>query len=74
LGFSYLLQTQGIDIGAMMKNASMMVSNVMRAKVTPVSYLIGFIPGFGATFLGTSISSIGIYRRQTSQLMKELEV
>jgi hypothetical protein len=26
-----------------------------------------------ATFLGTAISGIGVYRRQTSQLFKELE-
>jgi len=50
-----------------------MVSNVWRAQVTPASYVIGFIPGLLATFLGTSISGIGIYRRQTSTLMKELE-
>jgi putative ABC transport system permease protein len=45
----------------------------MRAKVSPVSYGIGFIPGLAATFLGSSISGLGVYRRQTSQLMKELE-
>jgi putative ABC transport system permease protein len=47
---------------------------VVRAKVTPVSYVIGFVPGLIATFLGTSISGLGIYKRQTSQLIKELEV
>jgi putative ABC transport system permease protein len=31
------------------------------------------MPGLGATFIGTSISGIGIYRRKTSTLMKELE-
>jgi putative ABC transport system permease protein len=73
LAASYYLQTHGLDIGFMMKNASLFVSNVMRAKVSPVSYGIGFIPGLAATFLGASISGLGIYRRQTSQLMKELE-
>ncbi len=73
LAASYYLQAHGLDIGFMMKNASLFVSNVMRAKVSPVSYGIGFIPGLAATFLGASISGLGIYRRQTSQLMKELE-
>jgi putative ABC transport system permease protein len=73
LAESYYLQAHGLDIGFMMKNASLFVSNVMRAKVSPVSYGIGFIPGLAATFLGASISGLGIYRRQTSQLMKELE-
>lgn len=73
LAVSYYLQAKGLDIGFMMKNASLLISNVMRAKVSPVSYGIGFIPGMAATFLGASISGLGIFRRQTSQLMKELE-
>ncbi len=73
LAESFYLQAHGLDIGFMMKSASLFVSNVMRAKVSPVSYGIGFIPGMAATFLGASISGLGIYRRQTSQLMKELE-
>jgi len=73
LAESYYLQAHGLDIGFMMKNASLFVSNVMRAKVSPMSYAIGFIPGIAATFLGASISGLGIFRRQTSQLMKELE-
>ncbi len=74
LAASYYLQIKGIDISYAMKNASMMISNVIRAKVTPTSYYIGFLPGLLATFLGTAISGIGIYKRQTSQLFKELEV
>lgn len=71
---SYYLQIKGIDISSMMQNASMLISNVMRARVTSISYIIGFIPGLLATLLGTAISGIGIYKRQTSQLFKELEV
>ena len=73
LAISYYLQVRGINISFLAKDASMMVSNVWRAQVTTPSYVIGFIPGLLATFLGTSISGIGIYRRQTSTLMKELE-
>ncbi len=73
LAESYYLQAHGLNIGFMMKNASLFISNVMRARVSPVSYGVGFIPGLAATFLGSSISGLGIYRRQTSQLMKELE-
>jgi putative ABC transport system permease protein len=73
LAMSYYLQAHGLNIGFMMKNASLFVSNVMRAKVSPVSYVVGFIPGLAATFLGSSISGLGIYRRRTSQLLKELE-
>jgi putative ABC transport system permease protein len=74
LAFSYYLQVKGINVGSMMQNASMMINDVIRAKVTPFSFVVGFIPGLIATFLGTAISGIGIYKRQTSQLIKELEV
>jgi putative ABC transport system permease protein len=71
---AYYLQNHGIDFGSMMKGSTMLLSNVMRAQVTITSYYIGFFPGLIATTLGTMISGIGIYRRQTSQLFKELEV
>jgi putative ABC transport system permease protein len=74
VAISYYLQIKGVDITSIMKNTTMMISNVIRAQVTPVSFFIGFIPGLLATFLGSAISGIGIYRRQTSQLFKELEV
>ncbi len=74
LAFSYYLQIKGINLGNMMQSASTVINDVVRARVTPLSYIIGFVPGLIATFLGTSISGIGIYKRQTSQLMKELEV
>ena len=74
LAVSYYLQSNGIDFSSMMRNASMLMSNVMRAQVTPTSYVIGFVPGILATLLGTAVAGIGIYKRQTSQLFKELEV
>lgn len=73
LTISYYLQVEGLDIGSMIKNASMMISGVLRAKVTMASVFIGFIPGVSATVLGTAVSGLGIFRRQTSQLFKELE-
>ncbi len=74
LAASYYLQFHGVNLGGLMKNSTLLVSEVMRARVTPASYFIAFLPGFFAPLLGTSISGIGIYKRQTSQLFKELEV
>ena len=74
LGISYYLQYTGIDFGAMMQKSTMLISNVMRARVTGWSYVIGFVPGLVASVVGTMFAGIGIYRRQTSQLFKELEV
>ncbi len=71
---SYYLQRQGIDISAFLKDSTLLLPDVMRARVVPAAYFVGFFPGVCATFLGAAISGIGVYRRQTSQLFKELEV
>jgi putative ABC transport system permease protein len=73
LVFCYYLQNKGINIGSMMQNASIVMSDTVRARVTPLSYVIGFVPGLAATFLGRAVSGIGIYKRQTAQLAKEFE-
>ena len=73
VGISYLMQVHGIDFGDITRNSSMMISNVYRARVTPGSFLVGLAPGILSTLLGTAIAGIGIYKRQTSQLFKELE-
>jgi len=73
LGVSYYLQEKGFNLGSMLRNASIIVTDVLRARVTPVSFVIGFVPGLAATFLGKAVSGIGIYRRQTSTLAKEFE-
>lgn len=74
LAMAYYLQVEGLDFGSIMKNSTMMMSDVIRAKITSFTFVIGFLPGLIATFLGTAISGIGIYKRQTAQLFKELEV
>jgi len=74
LGISYLLQTYGINAGSFFKNATMMLPNTFRARITPEAYYLGLFPGLVSTVLGTGLSGIGIYRRKTAQLFKELEV
>jgi putative ABC transport system permease protein len=73
LGFSYWLQEVGINIGDMMKNSKMMMPSVFRANITTPAYYLGFIPGLFSVVLGTMLSGIGIYRRKTASLFKELE-
>lgn len=72
LGFSYWL-SKGIDISAFTQTSSMMMPSVYRAVITSNAYYIGFIPGLIATVIGTMLAGIGIYRRQTASLFKELE-
>jgi len=70
---SYYFQEKGLDISGIVKGATMLWPNVYRARVTPAAFYLGFIPGLLATLMGTAVSGIGIFRRQTSQLFKELE-
>jgi putative ABC transport system permease protein len=73
LFFAYYLQNHGLDVSAWMQKSTMLMSSVMRGRVTSVTYYIGFIPGLFSIVLGTMLSGIGIFRRQTAQLFKELE-
>jgi len=74
LMISYWLQNVGFDFGSIMQKYTIIMSTVFRARVTTVSYFIGFLPGVFASVIGTMFAGIGIYRRQTSQLFRELEV
>jgi len=73
LGLAYWMQVKGLDISGVMKNVNMMIPAVFRAKITRETYYIGFFPGLLATVLGTALAGVGIYRRQTASLFKELE-
>ena len=74
LAVSYWMQITGLDFSSMMQKSTITISSVMHARVTTTSYYIGFLPGLCASVLGTLFAGIGIYKRQTSQLFKELEV
>jgi putative ABC transport system permease protein len=71
---AYYLQEVGIDVSAMMRDSSMLMSPVLRAKITTGTYFIGFIPGLLATLLGRAMAGIGILQRETSQLFRQLEI
>lgn len=68
-----VLLSKGLDFSSLMQGSDMMMSGVFRAEITPASYYIGFIPGLFATILGAALGGIGIYRRQTATLFKELQ-
>lgn len=74
LGLTYYMQVVGLDISQYLDNAGVMMPSVMRAKVTPALFFIGFIPGLLAMVLGNMLAGIGIYKRETATLFKELEV
>lgn len=71
--FSFLMQKYGIDTSGIMKNSNMMMPTVFRSQINATTYFIGFIPGVLSTVIGASLAGIGIYKRQTANLFKELE-
>ena len=71
---SYFMQNVGLNIGGMMKNSTLMMPSVVRAVVKPAAFYIGFIPGLLSIVLGNALAGIGIFKRKTAQLFKELEV
>lgn len=73
LAISYYLQEHGVDFGRFLKDSTLMMSGVYRSRITPFSWVVGFIPGLFATVLGTMLAGVGILTRNTAQLFKELE-
>lgn len=71
--FAWYFQHYGLNLKGMMQNATIIMPAVFKARITPVTWFIGFIPGILSTLIGTMLSGIGIYKRQTAQLFKELE-
>ena len=69
-----LMQIYGIDISGMLKETTMMMPSVLKSKFTPQLLYIGFIPGVIAMVIGNMLAGIGIYKRETATLFKELEV
>jgi putative ABC transport system permease protein len=73
LGIAFYLQRYGISLGSIMKNSNMMMPEVFRARITGQTWIIGFFPGILSTLTGTILSGMGIFKRRTAQLFKELE-
>jgi putative ABC transport system permease protein len=74
IGISWYLQVHPLDMGSMLQNSSIMFPSLLGAQVTATSFFIGFLPGLVAPVIGTLVAGIGIFRRQTALLFKELEV
>lgn len=74
LGIVLALHVKGIDMGRFFKGSSLMFSSVVRTRITPATCYLGFIPGLFSTLLGTALSGIRIYKRNTALLFKEFEV
>ncbi len=70
---SWYMQEVGLNVGEMLKDSTMMLPTIMHAHISTTTYYIGFLPGILSTVLGAMLAGIGIYKRQTANLFKELE-
>ncbi len=68
------LQEYGLSFGSAVQGGGIMMPEVFRTRVGPEAFYIGFIPGLVSMVLGNALSGIGIYRRRTAVLFKELSV
>ena len=73
LALCQYLSVYGIDYSQMMENISMMIDPIIRAKITPRLYYIGFIPGIASMLIGTALAGRAVYKRKTAMLFKELD-
>lgn len=70
---SMYFSQHGVDVSAYNRNSSILAENVIYTQITPGAILASFIPGVLSTLFGAALAGAAIYRRQTSQLFKELE-
>ena len=70
---SWYFQVYGINFGDSLKDSTFLMPSVMRAHINFTTYYIGFVPGIFSTVIGSMLAGIGIYKRQTANLFKELE-
>ena len=56
-----------------LSSSNFAMPNVFYPQVTPELFYIGFFPGILATVFGTMLAGRAIYKREMSQLFKELE-
>jgi len=74
LAAGWYLQEVGLNFGSAIQGGGMMMPEVFRARIGPQAFYIGFIPGLFSMALGNALSGIGIYKRRTADLFKELGV
>ncbi|MFO8144627.1 MAG: FtsX-like permease family protein [Candidatus Syntrophosphaera sp.] len=70
---SLYFQKNGFDMTAYGQNTTIAANNIINTKINAEVILTAFIPGILATVLGAALAGIAIFKRQTSQLFKELE-
>lgn len=70
---SWYFNIHGMDVSVFTRNSTLLTEDVIYTFISPQTALTGLIPGVLSTLLGAALAGLAIFRRQTSQLFKELE-
>ena len=71
---TYALQEVGLNMGDAFAKSGLMLSDVVRARLSIGGFVCGIVPGVTASVLGALISALSIYKRSEANLFRELEV
>ncbi|MDD2331661.1 MAG: FtsX-like permease family protein [Candidatus Cloacimonetes bacterium] len=73
LGMNWIFNHFGMNMTSYNRSSSIMSENIIYTAIDLKSCLLGMIPGIFAPLIGSALAGLVIFKRQTSQLFKELE-
>ncbi|MDY0150949.1 MAG: FtsX-like permease family protein [Candidatus Cloacimonas sp.] len=71
---SWYFNIKGMDVSVFNRNSTLMSEDIIYTSINIKTALSGLIPGVLSTLLGAMLAGVAVFKRQTSQLFKELEV
>jgi len=72
-GVVYYLQEVGISTHGISETSGLMMSDIIRARVSLNAFVFAVIPGITASVVGNLIASLAIFQRSEANLFRELE-
>jgi putative ABC transport system permease protein len=72
-GVVYYLQEVGISTHGISETSGMMMSDIIRARVSLNAFVFAVIPGITASVVGNLIANLAIFQRSEANLFRELE-
>lgn len=71
--FCHLFNKVGMDLSLYNKSTNMMSENILYTVLNARAIITGTLTGLFASLLGSALAGTAIYKREISQLFKELE-
>ncbi len=72
-GLVYYLQEVGISTHGIFETSGLMMSDIIRARVSLDAFVFAVIPGVTASVVGNLIANLAIFQRSEANLFRELE-